>query len=234
MSREPLAPALPAAVLWDMDGTLIDTEPYWMAEEYAMVGEAGGTWTEQDGLDLVGNDLLTSARIILERTPVSGTPEEVVGRLLDGVVRRTQERLPWRPGARELLTELGELGVPMALVTMSWTQFADVLVQALPAGTFGAVVTGDKVPRGKPHPDPYELAAEALGLDGADCIAVEDSPTGARSAIAAGVPTVVVPHMVSVPDLAGSVQVPSLEGMRAIDLARAGAEVITRRRRQSE
>ncbi len=204
-----------------MDGTLIDTEPYWMAEEHAMVGEAGGTWTEKDGLDLVGNDLLTSARIILERTPVTGTPEEVVGRLLDGVVRRTQERLPWRPGARELVEELTGLGIPMALVTMSWTVFADVLVQALPEDTFAAVVTGDTVPRGKPHPDPYEIAAEALGVPVGDCIAVEDSPNGARSSTAAGVPTIVVPHMVSVPDLPLSVQVASLDGLGAADLAEA-------------
>lgn len=217
-----------------MDGTLIDTEPYWMAEEHVLVGEAGGTWTEKDGLDLVGNDLLTSARVILERTPVQGTPEEVVGRLLDGVVRRTQERLPWRPGARELLEELAELGVPMALVTMSWARFADVLVEALPAGTFAAVITGDNVPRGKPHPDPYQLAAQALGVDPEDCLAVEDSPNGARSSTAAGVPTVVVPHMVSVPDLPGSVQLPSLEGMTAADLAAAFTGLVSARRRRPE
>ena len=70
------SPALPAAVLWDMDGTIVDSEPYWMAEEEALVAAAGGTWRHEDALELVGNDLLVSARIILERSPVTGTPEE--------------------------------------------------------------------------------------------------------------------------------------------------------------
>jgi HAD superfamily hydrolase (TIGR01509 family) len=203
-----------------MDGTIIDTEPYWMAEELALVAEAGGTWSEADALDLVGNDLITSATIILSRTPVQGTPTEVVHRLLAGVIRRTREHLPWRPGAQELLAELSDLGVPMALVTMSWTQFADVLLEVLPDGTFSAVVTGDQVERGKPAPDPYLVAAAQLGRRPQDCLAIEDSPTGVASSTSAGVPTIAVPHMVSIGEVPGSVEVPTLEGVRAGDLLR--------------
>ncbi|TQM96889.1 HAD superfamily hydrolase (TIGR01509 family) [Ornithinimicrobium humiphilum] len=206
-------PSLPAAVLWDMDGTIVDSEPYWMAEEEALVAAAGGVWRHEDALELVGNDLLVSARIILERTPVTGTPEEVVQQLLDGVIRRMRDALPWRPGAAELLTAFERLGVPSALVTMSWTDLAQVLVDRLPAGTFTTVVTGDQVGRGKPHPDPYLEAARRLGVDPADCLAVEDSPTGAASATAAGVPTVVVPHIVPVPEMDLAVQVPTLQGL---------------------
>lgn len=215
----------PAAVLWDMDGTLIDTEPYWMAEEGDLIAQAGGTWTHEDAVDLVGNSLLDSAEIILARTPVSGTPEEVVERLLSGVVRRTRDHLPWRPGARELLLECVARGIPCALVTMSWTALADVLLEALPPATFTAVVTGDLVTHGKPHPEPYLRAAELLGVAPGDCIALEDSGTGARSATAAGVPTVAVPHVVPVPELPGMVAVDSLAGMTVARLGEIAAAV---------
>ena len=214
----PSTPDLPAAVLWDMDGTLVDTEPLWDAEVVAMVEEAGGVWREQDSLDLVGLDLLDAAGIILERTPVRDAPEEVVHRMLEGVVARTREHLPWRPGALELLSGLGEAGVPCALVTMSWTALAQVLLARLPAGTFAAVVTGDEVAHGKPHPEPYLEAARRLAVDPAACVAVEDSPAGATSATAAGVPTLVVPHTVAVREMAGARQVTTLAGLAPTDL----------------
>lgn len=213
-------PGLPAAVLWDMDGTIVDTEPFWIAEERLLVEAAGGVWTEQDALELVGQDLLRSARLILERTPVQGTPDQVVHHLLQGVIRRVREHVPWQPGARELLAELGAAGVPSALVTMSWTSFADVLVAQLPPGTFDTVVTGDQVERGKPHPEAYLEAAGRLGIDPARCVAIEDSPTGAESATAAGVPTLVVPHTVDVPAMAGASHLKTLAGLRAADLLR--------------
>lgn len=217
--------ALPAGVLWDMDGTLIDTEPYWIAEERELIRAAGGTWTHEDAVELVGNSLLTSAEIILARTPVTGTPEEVVDRLLAGVVERTRAHLPWRPGARELLAECVARGVPNALVTMSYAPLADVLLEGLPEGTFAAVVTGDQVERGKPAPDPYLLAASRLGVEPADCVAVEDSPTGVRSSTAAGVPTIGVPHVVPIPELPGMVTLPGLDGLGLADLARTAASV---------
>jgi len=217
--------ALPAAVLWDMDGTLIDTEPYWMAEEGELVARAGGTWTQEDAVELVGNSLLRSAEIILARTPVTGTPERVVQILLDGVVTRTRASMPWRPGARELLLECADLGVPCALVTMSYAALADVLLEDLPVGTFAAVVTGDQVAHGKPSPDPYLLAAERLGVDPRDCLALEDSPTGVRSATAAGVPTIGIPHVVPIPDVAGMVKVPGLAGLGLHDLAELAADL---------
>ncbi|WP_237565264.1 HAD family hydrolase [Ornithinimicrobium cavernae] len=209
---------LPAAVLWDMDGTLIDTEPYWMAEETELIARAGGTWTHEDAVELVGNSLIRSAEIILARTPVTGTPEEIVDVLLSGVVARTRACMPWRPGARELLEECAGLGVPNALVTMSWAPLADVLLEGLPEGTFSAVVTGDQVAHGKPSPDPYLLAAERLGVAPADCLALEDSPTGVRSATAAGVPTVGIPHVVPIPPTTGMVTVAGLEGLALRDL----------------
>lgn len=189
---------LPAAVLWDMDGTLVDTEPYWMATEHAIAQAHGAQWTDADGLALVGNDLLTSGRQIKERMGLPYSPEEIVEMLLDGVVSRVEEAVPWRPGARELLAELREQGVRCALVTMSYERFVAPILRHLPPDTFSVIVTGDQVTNGKPHPEPYETAAAALGVRTSECLAIEDSETGARSAEAAGCTVLVVESHVKV------------------------------------
>ena len=222
-TSEHLSPAvdtLPAAVFWDMDGTLVDTEPYWITAEHAIVEEAGGVWTDEYAHQLVGNDLLVSAEFIRDNSPVSLEPVEIIEELLKRVIAQVSEHVPWRPGAVELLTALQEAGVPNALVTMSWRSLADSVVSALPEGTFMAVITGDEVEHGKPHPEPYLAAARALGVEVGDCVAIEDSPTGVRSAVAAGVPTLAVPHVVPVPSIVGAVQVPSLRGLTPRDLRR--------------
>ena len=216
---------LPLAVLWDMDGTLVDTEPYWIAAEHAIVEEHGGTWNDEFAHELVGNDLMVSAAFIRENSPITWEPERIVEELLARVVSQVQEHVPWRPGARELLEALGEAGVPNALVTMSWRTLADAVVTTLPEGTFAAVVTGDEVARGKPHPEPYLTAARVLGVSPLDCVAIEDSPTGVRAAVAAGVPTIAVPHVVSVPEIEGAVHLPGLDGVGPEDLAAAVASV---------
>ncbi len=211
--------ALPAAVLWDMDGTLVDTEPYWMAEEIALVEAWGGTWTKRDAQAIVGNDLLIGAQYMIDHSPIRLRPVEVVQTILGGVIRRVRELgAPWRPGARELLDSLAAEAVPCAMVTMSWRSLTDALVEVLPPGTFAAIVTGDEVSRGKPHPDPYLAAAAALGVSPDSCVAIEDSPTGVASAVAAGVPTIAVPNVAPVPVTLGVVQIPSLAGVQARDL----------------
>ncbi|GAB3583645.1 HAD family hydrolase [Calidifontibacter terrae] len=202
----------PAAVLWDMDGTLVDTEPYWIQAERDLVASFGGVWDDSLAHQLVGNPLLVSGQVIRDNSPVTLTPEEIVDWLLDSVIRQMREHIPWRPGAAELLNEAVAAGIPNALVTMSYASFAKVMLDALPAGTFQALITGDRVTNGKPHPEPYLAAAAALGVDPADCLAVEDSPTGARSAVAAGARTIAVPHVVSVPTSVGATLVDSLAG----------------------
>jgi HAD superfamily hydrolase (TIGR01509 family) len=209
---------LPAAVLWDMDGTLVDTEPYWMAEQRALVDRYGGVWTQEHANQLVGHDLLDSAHYILAHSPIELTPGEVVDELLGGVVVRVTERVPWRPGARELLAALVASGVQCALVTMSWESLASAVLSQLPKGSFAAVVTGDVVSHGKPHPEPYLAAARLLGVDLGACIAIEDSPPGVASAVAAGIPTIAVPHHVPVPQTVGAVQISTLAGLQPQDL----------------
>ncbi|WP_239455565.1 HAD family hydrolase [Nocardioides gilvus] len=189
---------LPSAVLWDMDGTLVDTEPYWIATEFELAERHGGTWTQEHALSLVGNDLLESGRYIRTHMGIDLAPEVIVEELLDGVVARVQREIPWRPGARELLSGLNDAGVPCALVTMSYRRLVAPVLEQLSGAGFSAVVTGDSVSRGKPHPEPYQRAAQLLGVKPQDCVAIEDSDTGATSAVAAGCTVLCVPHHVPV------------------------------------
>ena len=215
--------ARPAAVLWDMDGTLVDTEPYWIATEYELVAEFGGRWTDEYALSLVGFDLRDAAAILRDRGGVHLPIDDIVNRLLDGVIERVQHKVPWRPGARSLLTDLRKQGIPCALVTMSWTRFADAVVRALPPGSFDVVITGDEVTHGKPHPEPYLTAAAALGVRAQDCVAIEDSPTGVRSAVAAGCRTFAIPNVVDVPEGRGYTVVRSLHELDRAELGLASA-----------
>ncbi|MFI5623414.1 HAD family hydrolase [Nocardioides sp. NPDC051685] len=209
----------PAAVLWDMDGTLVDTEPYWIEAEYAIAERFGATWSEEQAMELVGNALIESARLVKVGMGLPHEPEEIVEMLLDGVVERVEREVPWRPGARELLTDLVEQGVPCALVTMSYARFVAPILEQLPEGAFKVIVTGDMVANGKPHPEPYLTAAAALGVGAADTVAIEDSNTGARSAEAAGCTVLVIENHVPVAPGERRVFRDTLEGMTYADLA---------------
>jgi HAD superfamily hydrolase (TIGR01509 family) len=209
----------PAAVLWDFDGTLADTEPSWFAAEFALAAEHGAVWTDADARALVGFELIESGRYIHDRMGLDLAPEEIVERLLDQVVADVRRGISWRPGAVELLAALRADAVPCALVTMSYTRLVDAALEQLPAGSFDVLVTGDAVANGKPHPEAYLTAAERLGVDPVTCVAIEDSPAGAASAEAAGVHVLVVPHHVDVPGGPGRTLVASLAGLGVDDVA---------------
>jgi HAD superfamily hydrolase (TIGR01509 family) len=200
-----------AAVLFDLDGTLVDTEPYWIAAEYRLVESFGGTWNDAHAHALVGNPLLASAAYIRDHGPVPLEPAEIVERLLHDVVQQTAARIPWRPGALNLLAGLRDAGVRCALVTMSYQQLAAIVVAALPENSFAAVVTGEQVRTGKPHPEAYLLAAARLGVDPRSCVAIEDSPPGIASAEAAGCVVIAVPHTVPIEPAATRTIAGSLE-----------------------
>lgn len=189
---------LPAAVLWDMDGTLVDTEPYWIETEYELAERYGGRWSDADAMNLVGNDLISSGHYIRQHMGIDVSPEQIVEELLDGVVARVERDVPWRPGAVEMLGRIRAAGLPCALVTMSYERFVAPILAHLPPETFRVVVTGDRVEQGKPHPEPYLTAAAALGLRPEDCLAIEDSNTGAKSAEAAGCLVLVIENHVPV------------------------------------
>ncbi len=213
------ARTLPAAVLWDMDGTLVDTEPYWIATETALASEHGGTWTHEQGLQMVGQPIThTAAR--LQELGVPGTVDEIAVELVRRVaVRIRTDGAPWRPGARALLGALSEAGIPCALVTMSYREMADAVLETVPESTFAAVVTGDEVTHGKPHPEPYLTAARMLEVDIRQCVAIEDSVPGVASAEASGAATIAVPLMVEIPPAPGRSLLRTLEGVSLADLA---------------
>ena len=202
-----------------MDGTLIDSEPYWIAEEFALVESFGGTWSLEHSEKLVGANLLDSAAYILEHTPVDLEPVDLINRLQSGVIGRLRHELPWRPGARELLSALGTTGVPWAMVTMSWRPIVDARLENLP-GAFDVAISGDEVSKGKPDPEPYLVGAQALGVPIEHCIALEDSPTGVASAYASGARTIAIPHVVAVEPRPGLAFAQSLRDLTPADLVR--------------
>lgn len=212
---------LPDAVLWDLDGTLVDTEPSWLAAEFALARRHGATWSAEHGLTLVGSELVASGRYIRDVMGLALTPEQIVDELLDDMVDSVTAGVEARPGALALLAELCALGVPCALVTMSYRRMVDPIVRQLTPDAFAAIVTGDAVTHGKPHPEAYESAARLLGVPPRRCIAIEDSTNGAVSAQAAGARVVVVPNRVAVPPAPGRIIVPTLHQMTVARLVAA-------------
>ncbi|MET0481125.1 MAG: HAD family phosphatase [Mycetocola sp.] len=209
---------LPAAVLWDMDGTLVDTEPYWISAETDLVESFGHTWTYEDAMTLVGSGLWESARIFQSHgvdMPEDDIVAHLTGRVRD---RLAKDGVPFRPGARELLKELRDLGVKTALVTMSVRAMAEQVLSHLDFTAFDVLVTGDEVDQPKPHPEPYLRAASLLGVSIEDCVAIEDSRAGLASAVASGAVSIAVPHAVTIPDAPTHTTWPTLAGRTSTDV----------------
>ena len=197
------------AVFWDMDGTLVDTEPYWISSEHELVEAHGGTWTQEQAHLLVGQALEYSASV-LQEAGVRMSSREIIDHLTAEVAAKCAQQVPWRPGARELLRSLIAAGVRCALVTMSYTPLAEAIVSALPAGSLEFMITGDMVTAGKPDPEAYDLAFRTMAadhrartgeeLERSRCLAIEDSVPGTASAVASGMVTLAVPHYSVLPE----------------------------------
>lgn len=201
-----------------MDGTIVDTEPHWQTAQRAILDEYGLPQFDDAAEEaLVGASLATAARIFRD----AGVPlgeDEWIARVAGDVERLVQGELEPRPGARELLTALRDAGIPCALVTNSYRGMVDVVLDALAGDWFTAVVTGDDVRDGKPHPEPYRRGAELLGVDPVDCVAIEDSVTGLASARAAGMVTLGVPHGMRLDETQADELRPTLAGTTVDDL----------------
>ncbi len=212
-----------------MDGTLVDTEAYWMAAETALVDSFGGQWSHEQALSLVGMGLEGSAAI-LQQAGVQMSVGAIVDHLTEAVTDQLAESgNPYRPGAVELLRDLRDAGVKTALVTMSLRRMADTVVGQLPFDAFDVVVAGDDATRPKPFPDAYLQAARMLGVDPADAVAIEDSPNGMRAAVASGAVTLGVPLMVSLVGTGADGLWPTLEGRTTDDIRAFHAEHAARR-----
>ena len=202
-----------AAVLFDMDGTLIDSEHFWLQSEQQLAATTGTIWTEQDGVNLIGMSLYDSTRIIKQKLKLPESQDEIIEKLTDSVIGQLQGELPWRPGALELLHELKARGIKTALVTMSMRRMALAVAVKAGEGAFDLVIAGDDVTHGKPHPEPYLKAAEALGVDIRHCIAFEDSISGLHSAEASGAIAVGVPNIVHLPEKTDRIIWPTLKSI---------------------
>jgi len=191
---------LPAAVLFDMDGLLVDTEPVWTIAEVELAQQLGGEFTPELKAAIVGTRLEVAVPTILrwyDGPTDQGSVDRTCAWLLDRMVELFTERPLVLPGVNELLAALHEAGVATALVSSSYRVLVDAVL-AHGIGPFDLTIAGDEVVHAKPHPEPYLLAASRLGVDPARCVVLEDSPAGVASAEAAGCAVVAVPSVAGV------------------------------------
>ena len=187
----------PQAVLWDLDGTIVDSEPYWLLSEQRLVEEFGGTWSEADGFALIGAGL-TNAAEHLQKCGVDMPVDAIVKRMVDEVDEMNAKQVPWRPGALELIRSIHDAGIPQVIVTMSYRTTAQFVADEV--GLFAGVICGEDVTHSKPHPEPYQMGAALVGASPRDCVALEDSIPGNESAVAAGAVTIALPLHVPLPE----------------------------------
>jgi HAD superfamily hydrolase (TIGR01509 family) len=206
---------LQPAVLFDMDGLLIDSEPLWLEAETAIMARLGAGWSERDQAALLGGSLDRTVRYLLGKATRPAPPELVGQWLMSDIIERVRRRgVPVRPGARELLACVETAGLPHALVTSSERTFMEAVL-ATTGMRFDVLVCAEDVTATKPDPEPYLLAAKLLGVHPGDCIALEDSPNGVASAEAAGCRVFAVPSLVPIPPAPGRTVVPSLLDLTA-------------------
>ena len=202
------------AVLFDMDGTLVDSEKVWSVGLDELAAHYGGELTPDARAQMVGTSMTDSMDILhTDLAQPWRDSETSVLWLEDRMKELFADGLIWRDGARDLLDALAAAGVPMALVTATRRHLVEVALVTIGSHYFDAVVAGDDVDRTKPHPDPYLTAAKLVGADILRCVAVEDSPNGVASARAAGCAVLAVPSEVELTDLRGITLRDSLVGV---------------------
>ncbi len=190
-------PAELQAVLFDMDGLLVDTEHGWGVVELEVMAWLGSTvWTDADKAAVVGGPLPLSAQYMAERAGTTVPWQEIEERLVDGMADLLRAGADHRPGAGPLLDDLMQHGVPTGLVSSSPRRLVDAVLASVGGEHFAITLAGDEVTRTKPFPDPYLMACATLGVDPARTIVLEDSPVGIAAAEAAGCVVVGVPFVV--------------------------------------
>ncbi|MCV7280990.1 HAD family phosphatase [Mycolicibacterium flavescens] len=219
------------AVLFDMDGTLVDSEKLWDISLAALYRELGGELTREVRASLVGASAEDTIRTVytdlgldLDQAAMTESSQW----LHDYTGELFAAGLPWCEGARELLDQLAAEGTPMALVTNTQRALTESALASIGAHYFSATVCADEVARGKPAPDVYRRAAQLLDLSPAECLAVEDSATGTAAAESAGCPVLVVPNEIAVPDGPRRRQVSSLAQVGTADLRAVHRELAAR------
>lgn len=217
------SPDTPAAVLWDLDGTLLDSEKLWDIPLYELTEKLGGELSAEARNAMVGSNMAVTLRLIYAEVGIADPSPEQLADSAAWIDRRMAEvfrqGLPWRPGAVDALAAVHAAGVSMALVTSTERSLTEIALDTIGRSLFRVTVCGDEVNgMNKPHPEPYLKACRLLDVDPTRCVAIEDSPTGVASAVAAGCTVLVVPCEVPVEPGERRVFRTSLEGLTVANL----------------
>lgn len=214
-----MSPPRLRAVLFDMDGLLVDSEPVWSVAEAEIMEWLGGPWNLDVKALCVGRRVDESCSILVQVAGSAVPPAEVAERLVTRMAALFREHLPVLPGAVALVDACRAAGLGTALVSSSFRVLVDAALESFGAERFDVTVAGDEVVRAKPAPEPYLTAAARLGVRPQECVVLEDSAAGCASGRSAGCLVVAVPNVVPVPDGVADVVVPSLESLDVAALA---------------
>jgi HAD superfamily hydrolase (TIGR01509 family) len=188
-----------SAIFFDMDGTLVDSEPLWLQAEVEIMAQVGCVWTAQDQIDCLGGPRAKTEKMMQDKCG-NLKPDGYFGEQLDKLmVKKLESDLELIPNALELLNECRNSGLKIGLVTASGSQLMNSVLKRLPRELFDVVVSGDDVKNSKPAPDPYLLAAEQIGVEINHCLVIEDSITGVTSGLSSGAQVIGIPHLVNLP-----------------------------------
>src|SRR3954453_17481231 len=219
-------PDRPSAVLFDMDGTLVETEETWGEALAALARRHGGEVSPAARAATVGKSMPTALGILYADLGVDADDTQLVADIVwveDLMVELLAVDLEWQPGARELLAEVRAAGLAPALVTTTPRRLADPLIARMAAdlgvNPFDVTVCGDEVPATKPDPAPYRQAMAALGVDPAGSVVIEDSPSGVASGLAAGAAVLGGASLQPLAPAPGLTLRASLAGLSLADLA---------------
>jgi HAD superfamily hydrolase (TIGR01509 family) len=189
-----------SAIFFDMDGTLVDSEPLWLEAEIEVMLREGCIWTAEDQLACLGGPRAKTERIMQEKCGKQ-MPDNYFGDQLDDLMEsKLAEKLKLVPGALELLAECKENDLTFGLVTASGGRLMKVVLKSFPADIFDVVISGDDVEKSKPDPQPYLMAAERLSVDIKKSVVIEDSVTGVTAGLASGAQVIGIPHLVNLPE----------------------------------
>lgn len=186
----------PAAIVFDMDGLLVDSEPLWHRAETVLVESRGHTYTPELRAKIIGMRLDAIVETFRRELHFPETDAELIDELNRYMLRFLPEMVRPQPGAHELVAWVAARGLPRAIASSSPAVVIDAVVESQGwEDVFAVRCTADDVPAGKPAPDVYLAAAQRLGVPPERCLALEDSPTGARAAVAAGMVCCAVPDL---------------------------------------
>jgi HAD superfamily hydrolase (TIGR01509 family) len=217
MSNDNYEGSMPQGIFFDMDGLLVDTEPYWLQTERELIAEFGVHWQSEDQLFCLGGPMEKVGRYMSDLAESKQSPEWFASELIDRMAEKFTLISPM-PGISQLLSEISKNHIPAALVSASPRRLVDAVLASIPNHPFALSISADDVVRGKPHPDPYLKAATLLQVAIENSLILEDSPTGVTAARASGAWVVAVPHIAPIAPAQRSVVIETLAGTSVASL----------------